>query len=300
MLHPDPSRGESVEAVGEAEPTRRSFLHVPAASGVIAGAAAILASVPGLSFGATAKKSVAVRSNRPVMVQKKAPVTVAKKPVAVQKTPVTVAKKPVTTQKTPVAIKSHPSKNSPHLPGEYINDLYPGWGRNNFLEIQADENAHVAFLLAALGSAARPKPTFQNLVPANFTQFVQLAATFENTGAGAYQGAAPYLTLNYLPAAASIGFVEAFHSGFLNTLLDQSIVPPGGTPNNSFNRALTFAQVAAALEPFIVSLNDPNNLYPFPTTTMSPENDIAILNFALIAEYLEREFYNGAIPLFYS
>ena len=186
------------------------------------------------------------------------------------------------------------------LSHDNFHDLYPSWGGNNFREIQADENAHVAFLLEALGSAARPKPTFQGLTPNNFTHFVQLSATFENTGAGAYQGAAPYLSNALLPAAASIGFVEAYHSGFLNTLLNRTIVPTGGTPSNSFAPALTFAQVASALSPFIVSLNDPNNLYPFPTTTTSPQNDIAILNFALIAEYLEQEFYNINIPRFYS
>ena len=274
MILPDPSIPESVEPIGESEPTRRSFLNPPAVAGLLTGASAILASVPAISLGASPKKSVAIRAQK-----------------------VVAPKKVVAAQKKSVAIKARPSKKSPLLPHEYVSDLYPGWGRNNFLEIQADENAHVAFLLNALGSAARPKPTFQGLVPANFAQFVQLSVTFENTGAGAYQGAAPYLSPAYLPAAASIGFVEAFHSGFLNTLMDLSIVPPGGTPNNSFNKALTFDEVAAALAPFIVSLNDPNNLYPLPTlTNPSTITDINILNFALIAEYLEREFYNGPSP----
>ncbi len=187
------------------------------------------------------------------------------------------------------------------LSHDNFRDLYPSWGGNNFREIQADENAHVAFITQALGSQARPKPTFKGLLAKNFTQFVRLSVTFENTGAGAYQGAAPFLSETYLPAAASIGFVEAYHSGFLNTLSNRPIVPTGGTPSNSFAPALTFDQVAAALTPFIVSLNDPNNLYPLPTTSNpSTITDINILNFALIAEYLEQEFYNMNVPRFYS
>ncbi len=273
MIEPESLPSQGAEIPSEPEGDRRSFLSGPVVGGLVAGAAGLL--LPATSFAA-ANKKVAVQAHKPI------------------------PKKPVITARRPVVAKAKPSRKSPHLPGEFVNDLYPNWGRNNFLEIQADENAHVAFIQNALGSQARPKPTFQGLVPANFAQFVQLSVTFENTGAGAYQGAAPYLSSTYLPAAASIGFVEAFHSGFLNTLADMTIVPPGGTPNNSFNRALTFDQVAAALMPFIVSLNDPDNLYPLPTLTdPSTITDVNILNFALIAEYLEQEFYNAAVPMFY-
>ena len=63
--------------------------------------------------------------------------------------------------------------------------------RSTFLDIQRHENAHVAFLVNALGGAARPKPAFRNLLQPNFRQFALVSQALENTGVGAYLGAAP-------------------------------------------------------------------------------------------------------------
>ena len=188
-----------------------------------------------------------------------------------------------------------------HL-GRPLPELYRGQNRQFFQEIQSDENAHVTALVHALGGVqgqdagglARPKPTFQNLQAANYKDFLAKSALFENTGAGAYQGAAPVIfSKDILAEAASIAFVEAFHSGFLNTLSHSTIVPGGG----SFAPPLTKEEVVARLTPFIVSLNGgpPADF----SLTPSAENDIAIVNFALVAEYLEREFYNINVPIFY-
>ena len=46
--------------------------------------------------------------------------------------------------------------------------------------VQRHENAHVTFLKTALGSAARPKPTFKNLLQPNFTAFLNTSRALEN------------------------------------------------------------------------------------------------------------------------
>ena len=175
-----------------------------------------------------------------------------------------------------------------------LPESYRGLNARAFREIQSDENVHVETLLALLGPNASPKPTFQGLEAANARQFAVMAQTFENTGVGAYLGASGYLSQpNLLAAAASIGFVESYHSGYLNTLLNGSVVPN----SQSFAPILTSEQVVAALTPYVASLN--GGPMPGYATTLSAANDVAIANFALVAEYLEREFYNINVPKFF-
>ena len=202
--------------------------------------------------------------------------------------------------------------------GQPYPTLYPGQNTRFFREIQADEDNHVPFLQALITSAGgvvRPKPVFKNLNISSYHDFVLKSVLFENTGAGAYQGAAPIIAEPaVLGEVAKIAFVEAFHAGFLNTLFNsspgadlsfhQTVVPTGGTdlggaPNNSFAPPLTFAQVTQRLLPYLADPTEVMSVVPLPTTTPSPANDIAIANFALIAEYLEREFYNINVPLIF-
>jgi hypothetical protein len=175
-----------------------------------------------------------------------------------------------------------------------------GPAKSDFVDIRGHENDHVAFLVNALGASARPKPTFQNLLQDQFFEFVDLAQTLENTGVAAYSGAAPIIaTSAYLAAALSIATVEARHAGWLNTFVKAPITAniTDLTANPSFDVAFTADQVGAAAGPFIADLNGgPPVTY---STTPSPENDIAILNFALALEYLEAEFYNLNVPKFY-
>ncbi len=186
--------------------------------------------------------------------------------------------------------------------GRPLPELFRNQNREYFRQIQADENAHVAFIVQALGGVkgqtpggmARPKPTFQGLRASNYRQFLALSTIFENTGVGAYQGAAPIIfSKDVLTKTASIAFVEAFHSGFLNTLSHTFLVPTG----SSFSPALSKEEVRARLTPFVVSLN--SDIPVDFSLTSSAENDAAILNFALVAEYLEQEFYNINVPIFY-
>ncbi len=158
-----------------------------------------------------------------------------------------------------------------------------------FVEIQNDENQHVSFLQQALGSNARPKPTFKGLAAADLTTFVTLSRTFENVGVGAYLMAAPAISSkDYLKAAGSILTIEARHAGFLDAL---SSVPLG--PNGAFDKPLAQSDIVAAASPFIASLNGG----PDPSGTLA--NDTDILNFALLLEFLEAAFYNTNVPNFF-
>jgi len=159
--------------------------------------------------------------------------------------------------------------------------------RRLLTEIRDHENDHVEFLVDALGSAARPKPTFKGLTQRSYSAFLRLTQTLENTGVSAYLGAAPFISNpDFLAAAGSILSVEARHAGAVNLGLEDPVVPDDA----SFDSPLTAAEVAAAVAPFVQSLNGgPELTY---STTPSAANDIAILNFALALEYLEAEFYN--------
>ena len=186
-----------------------------------------------------------------------------------------------------------PPKGGGGQDGGFIPQPYPESNRRYFQEIQKDENTHVPAIIGILGSNARPKPTFKNLEAMDVFQFVTMSAIFENTGSGAYNGAAKYINnRQYLGAATSIALVEAYHSGYLNSITRGDLVPNAG----SFVGMLSVAQVFAAVSPFIVSLNNGPQLGFDPV--VSDANDIAILNTALALEYLEQEFYNINVPKF--
>jgi len=170
-----------------------------------------------------------------------------------------------------------------------LPDLYPNWNRTNFQQIQSDENDHVAFLTSALGAQARPVPTFQNLPQATPLAFAQTSFALENTGVGAYLGAAPYIQdKGYLSAAGSILTIEARHSGYLGTLLNHT--------TNLFNvhrdMPASLATLLGNAMPYIASLNGGPPLGFDPANP----NDVAILNTALALEQLEAAYYNLNVP----
>jgi hypothetical protein len=166
--------------------------------------------------------------------------------------------------------------------------------REAFTDILLHERDHVAFLRGTLGSRARPKPTFRNLRSANFSAFVNLSRTFEIVGVGAYLGALPVIrNTQYLAAAGSIALIEAHHAGFLNVFAGKDVTTQAKDNRpTAFTKPLTVQEVVNAAGPFISSLNGG------PVATFTAGDDISILNFALLLEYLELEFYQINIPRF--
>lgn len=159
-----------------------------------------------------------------------------------------------------------------------------------FREIRSDEDAHVSFLKQALGSAARPKPTFKGLQQSDVDNFVKLSQVFENVGVGAYLMAAPAISSkSTLAAAGSILTIEARHAGYLNALTGMPL-----STNGAFDKPIPQAQIVSDVSPFIASLNGG------PDPSKSLTNDVDILNFALLLEYLEATFYDLNVPKFYS
>ena len=182
-----------------------------------------------------------------------------------------------------------------------LPNLYPNWNALLFQAIQDDEIKHVdgiKAIITQLGGTPRPSPTFKNLLQPTLVAFGTVSKALENTGVGAYLGAAPIiLQPSILAAAGSIATIEARHAGYLNVLFNLDTTTNVFGQAQEFERALTIQEVVDSASPFIAGLNGGPAL-TF-STTKSRVNDIAILNFALALEYLERDFYNLNVPKYY-
>ncbi|HEX4429290.1 MAG TPA: ferritin-like domain-containing protein [Frankiaceae bacterium] len=112
-----------------------------------------------------------------------------------------------------------------------------------------EEAEHVTALMKAItGSGGTPvkKPKFAFPVT-DEKSFLKLAYVLENTGVGAYNGAAPSISNSSLLAAAgSIVQVEARHAASIALLTGSKI-----TPDGAFDKPLTTKQVLAKAGPLI-------------------------------------------------
>jgi hypothetical protein len=109
------------------------------------------------------------------------------------------------------------------------NGLIPASDHAIIAQISQHENAHVAFLMNALGDDAPEKPTFDFTVGGafdtfdNYETFLALSQAFEDTGVRAYKGQAGNLISNgdLLTAALQIHSVEAMHASQIRRLRGQ-------------------------------------------------------------------------------
>jgi rubrerythrin len=115
-------------------------------------------------------------------------------------------------------------------------------------EIAGHEAAHAEQLnqtIQQLGAPVAPAPKTSFPPLGGQAAVLSLAITLEETGVGAYNGAAPRIqSPDLLGAVGSIVQVEGRHAGALRELAGKQPAPA------AFDRALSPAQAAAALKPF--------------------------------------------------
>lgn len=116
--------------------------------------------------------------------------------------------------------------------------------------IRDHEQQHVRTLsttVQSLGGTPVTPPTFQ--FPYNTVdEFIALAATLENTGVAAYNGAIAMISSSALiTASATIATVEARHASYLNRLRGMVPFP------DAFDAGKTMAEILAIAAPFIAA-----------------------------------------------
>jgi rubrerythrin len=112
----------------------------------------------------------------------------------------------------------------------------------------AQEGEHaqaLSDLIAQLGAKPAAAPTFKFGLT-DQASFVKLAVTLEDTGVGAYNGAAPALkTPDVVAALGGIVQIEARHSAAIRMVAGQDPAP------QAFDRPLAPQQVSALVQPYV-------------------------------------------------
>ena len=132
-----------------------------------------------------------------------------------------------------------------------FGDPVPDSAYENLETIRDHEQTHVDTLVADIESldgdpVDEPEFDFGSAVeePA---EFIATAVQLEDTGVGAYAGAAPFIEdASLVPPALSIHSVEARHASFLRVLDEQIPFP------DAFDDPLSRTEVLEAASPFIV------------------------------------------------
>ncbi len=136
---------------------------------------------------------------------------------------------------------------------EVVNNFAPGLNsdeRDVLRDLRAHEIVHREFYAAALGANAIPRLNldFSSVDFGSRRAVLRLARSFEDTGVGAYNGAAKFLENGaFLLAAGQIVSVEARHASVVRTLLGNQFAP------RSFDEALAPSEVLSRVAPFVVT-----------------------------------------------
>jgi hypothetical protein len=170
-------------------------------------------------------------------------------------------------------------------------------------EVMNDEDQHVPIIQNLLNDPDNPLPVpirqppnfnLQRLTMPNLQAFLETASAFENTGSGLYHGALLNITQTeeYFPTAAGLAAVEARHASWLNSLLNESLVPDFAPVEAPISQSITLTRVAEFV-------TDPRSTFPsFDTTVSTDANNFFVLDFVLFLEYIESKFYDINVPRF--
>ena len=147
-----------------------------------------------------------------------------------------------------------------------VDDFYGGVSgeeRDILTDLKNHEVVHREFFQAALGGAAIPRLAvdFSSVNFGSRDSILGTAIALEDTGVGAYNGAAQFLQRgDYLVVAGKIVSVEARHASAVRDVFGRSFAP------KAFDNALTFEQVLRRAGPFIAT---PITLTRSPTAQMA-------------------------------
>jgi hypothetical protein len=170
-------------------------------------------------------------------------------------------------------------------------------------EIMNDEDQHVPIIQNLLDDPDNPLPipirqpphlNMRRLRQPNLQAFLETASVFENTGSGLYHGALLNITQTqeYFPTAAGLASVESRHASWLNSLLNEPLVPDFAPVESPIPQSIVLTRVAEFV-------TDHRSTFPsFDTTVSTDANNFHVLDFVLFLEYIESAFYDLNVPLF--